>query len=144
MPDNERETCFVDSNIWLYAFIEGDDGDKSAIAGALLQEREINLIISAQVVNEVCVNLLKRDIFTEERLYRLIESFYEKYAVSELSKAVLLSASQLRQQYSLSFWDSLIIASALNVRASILYTEDMQHGLIIHEHLQVVNPFIPQ
>ena len=142
MPDNEGSTCFVDSNIWLYAFIEGDDEAKSAKAGALLQE--IKPILSTQVVNEVCDNLLKRNIFTEERLHRLLESFYEKYAVSELSKAVLLTASQLRQHYSLSFWDSLIIASALSVGASILYTEDLQHGLIIHERLQVVNPFIPK
>jgi len=141
MPDSQRETCFVDSNIWLYAFIEGDEEDKSAIAGALLQEREIDLVISTQVVNEVCVNLLKRSIFTEEQLHRLIESFYEKYAVCELSKTVLLTASQLRQQYSLSFWDSLIVSSALNVGASILYTEDMQHGLVIYERLQIVNPF---
>ncbi len=143
MPDKDCATCFVDSNIWLYAFIEGDDEGKSVIASALLQERELDLFISTQVINEVCVNLLKRNIFTEDQLHRLIEAFYEKYAVTELSKAVLIMASQLRQQYSLSYWDSLIVACALSVEASILYSEDMQHGLVVHEHLQIVNPFIP-
>ncbi len=143
MPDRENVICFVDSNIWLYAFIAGDDEGKSAIANALLQGREIDIIVSTQVINEVCVNLLKRSVFTEDQLHRLIESFYEKYAVMELSRSVLLLASQFRQQYSLSYWDSLIIACAYSVGAEILYTEDMQHGLVIQEHLRIVNPLIP-
>ena len=35
----------------------------------------------------------------------------------------------------LSFWDSLIVASALYADANILYSEDMQHGLIVSEKL---------
>jgi predicted nucleic acid-binding protein len=56
MPDNKRPTCFIDTNIWLYAFIEGDNSAKSATARALIQETEP--MLSTQVINEVCVNLL--------------------------------------------------------------------------------------
>jgi len=140
MPDNERTTCFIDTNIWLYAFIEGDDSAKSATARALIQETEP--MLSTQVINEVCVNLLKQANFTEEQVHRLIESFYEKYPVTELNKSVLLTASQLRQQYSLSFWDSTIVASALSIGVPILYSEDLQHGLIIEGRLEVLNPFV--
>ncbi|MEW6618493.1 MAG: PIN domain-containing protein [bacterium] len=139
MPDNERTTCFIDTNIWLYAFIEGDDSTKSGIARALIQETAP--MLSTQVINEVCVNLLKQANFTEEQVCQLIESFYEKYVVTELNKSVLLTASQLRQQYSLSFWDSTIIASALSVGVPILYSEDLQEGLIIERRLKVLNPF---
>lgn len=41
-----------------------------------------------------------------------------------------------------SFWDSLIVASAILGEASILYSEDMQVGLIIENALQIVNPFL--
>lgn len=51
------------------------------------------------------------------------------------------SASDLRTQYSLSFWDNLIIASALEAEVSTLYSEDMQDGLIISEQIEIVNPF---
>lgn len=142
MPDRERVVCFVDSNIWLYAFIAGDDEGKSAIANALLRKQGFDVVVSTQVINEVCVNLLKRNIFTEDQIHRLVESFYEKYAVMELSKSVLIMASKFRQQYSLSYWDSLIVACAFSVEAEILYTEDMQHGLVIQKHLRIVNPFI--
>jgi len=140
MPDNHVTACFVDTNIWLYAFIEGDDTVKSATARTLIQKTEP--VISTQVINEVCVNLLRRANFTEEQVRRLVESFYEKYPVIELNKSVLLTASQLRQQYSLSFWDSTIVASALEAGVSILYSEDLQHGLTIEERLQVLNPFV--
>lgn len=144
MLDNQTVTCFVDTNIWLYAFIEADDETgnttKSAIARALIQKSEP--VVSTQVINEVCVNLLRRANFSEEQISRLIESFYEKYQVIELTKSVLLLASQLRQRYSLSFWDSTIVAAALSAGVSVLYSEDMQHGLTIEQQLQIHNPFV--
>ena len=41
-----------------------------------------------------------------------------------VSLETLQSAVKLRDQYLLSFWDSLIVASAVLGDASILYSED--------------------
>jgi predicted nucleic acid-binding protein len=79
----------------------------------------------------VCLNLLRRANFTEDQVSQLIESFYEKCRVVELTESGLLIASQLRQRYSLSFWDSTIVATALDAGVPVLYSEDMQHGLTI-------------
>ena len=106
MPDDRTPKYFVDTNVWLYAFIEGDDATKSATARQLIQEAEP--VINAQVINEVCLNLIRQAKFNEAQVSQLIESFYEKYQVVELNKSVLLTASRLRQRYSLSYWDSTI------------------------------------
>ncbi len=140
MPDNQVTNCFIDTNIWLYAFIETDDTTKSVTARALIRESEA--VVSVQVINEVCVNLLRRANFTEAQITQLIESFYDRCCVVELTKSDLLMASQLRQKYSLSFWDSTIVAAVLSADVPILYSEDMQHGLIIEEKVQIRNPFI--
>jgi predicted nucleic acid-binding protein len=141
MPDNQAtNNCFIDTNIWLYAFIEADDTTKSGIARTLIQESDP--VVSVQVINEVCINLLRRANFTEDQIIRLIESFYEKCRVVELTESGLLIASQLRQRYSLSFWDSTIVATALNADVPVLYSEDMQHGLTIEGRLQIRNPFL--
>ena len=140
MPDNQITVCFIDTNLWLYALIESDDQNKSALARTLVKENEP--IISSQVINEVCVNLLRKANFNEAQISQLVESFYEKYTVIETNKPVLLAASHLRQKYSLSFWDSIIVASAMNAGSFILYSEDMQHGMIIEGQLQVINPFV--
>jgi len=51
MPDNQATNCFIDTNIWLYAFIEGDDTTKSGIARTLIQQSEP--VVSAQVIKEL-------------------------------------------------------------------------------------------
>jgi predicted nucleic acid-binding protein len=96
--------------------------------------------LSVQVINEICVNLIKKAGFTEEQISQLVEAFYEKYPIVEMDESILLEASQLRQEYSLSFWDSMVVACALAADSQILYSEDMQDGLIIREILEIKNP----
>ena len=138
--DTEPASCFVNTNIWLYAFVEGDDLRKSTRAKSLL-EASSAVILSPQVINEVCVNLIKKVQFSEQHVRQLIESFYAKYRVVEVSKALLLTASALREQYALSFWDSTIVASALHAGASVLYSEDMQNGRVVESRVRIITPF---
>ncbi len=77
----------------------------------------------------------------EIEIRQLVAAFYEKYTVIEIEQGTFLTASELREKYSLSFWDSVIIASALRTNCSILYTEDMQDGLKVEGRLTIVNPF---
>ena len=59
----------------------------------------------------------------------------------QLTSDILINASDLRTRYSLSFWDGLIVATALSTNADILYSEDMQDNLVIEQRLTIVNPF---
>ena len=52
---------------------------------------------------------------------------------------LILSAIQLGQQRQISFWDALIIRSAIEGGASTLYSEDLQHGQLF-ETVTVRNP----
>lgn len=136
---NGSKVCFVDSNVWLYALLKGQDETKRLTARLLLQQNEP--IISVQIVNEVCANLIRKAQFSEGEVEQLIESFYRNYQVIGLNRAILLKASELRSKHSFSFWDSLVISSALHSGAPVLYSEDMQDGLVIESRLRVINPF---
>jgi predicted nucleic acid-binding protein len=103
MNDSETKLCFIDSNVWLYAFIKSQDQDKTAIAKATIQSNEIAL--SSQVISEVCVNLIKKARFDEASIRNLIESFYRKYRVVTISHAILLEASRLRERYRFAYWE---------------------------------------
>ena len=138
--ETEAESCFLDTNIWLYAFTVGDDPKKTVRAKTLI-ETQSTVFVSTQVINEVCINLVKKARFSEKQVQQLIESFYAKYVVSEFSKPLLLRASALREHHALSFWDSLIVASALAINTPVLYSEDMQDGLTIENRLRIMNPF---
>jgi predicted nucleic acid-binding protein len=139
-PETEAGGCFIDTNIWLYAFTVGDDPQKTAHAKTLI-ETQSTVFVSTQVINEACVNLIRKVHFSEQQVQQLIESFYAKYIVLEFSKPLLLKASALREQHPFSFWDSLIVASALVANATVLYSEDMQDGLVVENRLRIVNPF---
>ena len=128
--------CFIDSNIWLYAFIEPPD--KSFIAKSFIKGADIT--ISTQVINEVCVNLVKKAHYPEAKIRNLIESFYNKYSVLEINREILLKASDIRKHQNFSFWDSLILASALLGGCGILYSEDMQADFVMEE-TRIINPF---
>ena len=71
--ENNQGSCFIDTNSWLYAFVKTQDSKKSVIANSIIQEKEI--IISTQIISEVCVNLIKKIQFPEEDIQKLITSF---------------------------------------------------------------------
>jgi len=141
MP-HEKINCFVDSNIWLYGFLKTQDIDKSNRANKLINDSNLNITVSTQVINEVCINLRKKTKISESGLETVIKNFYHRYSVLTIEEHTLLKASELRQHYNLSFWDSLMVSSALQANVEVFYSEDMQHNLIIHKTLKIVNPFL--
>jgi predicted nucleic acid-binding protein len=59
-----------------------------------------------------------------------------------MEQETLMTASELRQRYSVSFWDSLVISSALQANVPVLYSEDLQHEQVIEDRLKIINPFV--
>ena len=77
MSDETAKLCFIDTNIWFYSFVEQDDPNKSRVARESI--RAVKPVVSTQVVNEVCVNLLKKARSSEDMIAELIASFYDAY-----------------------------------------------------------------
>jgi predicted nucleic acid-binding protein len=139
------ERYFFDTNVWLYRLfddkkIEVAERDRKRNIAISITSNE-GIIISTQVVNEVSANLLKKAAFNEEQIKAVIQSLYRRCTVVEFNLNIFESASDIRSRYNFSFWDGLIVACALSARASILYSEDMQDGLIVAGQLEIVNPF---
>lgn len=133
---------FIDSNIWLYALIEeqgSSDKFKHVLAERLFLENE-NIQVSVQVVNEVSINLMRKAKKDNDFIFKFIHDLVNTYTVHAQTTAELITAATLRLNYSLSYWDSLVVASAINSECSILYSEDMQDGLQVNEKLKIINP----
>ncbi|MDI9349472.1 MAG: PIN domain-containing protein [Candidatus Symbiobacter sp.] len=47
----------------------------------------------------------------------------------------------IAERYKFSFYDSLIVAAALQAECATLYSEDMQHGQVIADQMRIINPF---
>jgi predicted nucleic acid-binding protein len=125
------DKIFIDSNIWCYFFIQ-DEKEKYKIAEDLFLTKENNTIfvISYQVINEVTNKLIQKK-FSTATIEKNIEYMYKICTIQNFSKEIIMLAFELRGKYSFSFWDSIIVASALNSNCTILASEDMQNGLEI-------------
>jgi predicted nucleic acid-binding protein len=134
---------FLDSNVWLYALFPQQSHAKSALAKDLIRNNRREIVLSSQVVIEVGANLLRKAKFSEAQITKFIENAYEDYVVIDVSHKILLHASQLRSRYSLAYFDSIIVSAALESGSTILYSEDMQDGLVVDKQLTITNPFTP-
>ncbi|MDP2828806.1 MAG: PIN domain-containing protein [Sulfuricellaceae bacterium] len=136
MSDN----AFVDSNIWLYAFFLRDGEEALHERAKALIEMPLRYVISDQVIAEVSSNLLRKASMAEGGLVEIVTSFYSRCHVVSPSHEMHLKASRLRTQHQFSYWDSLIVAAALEAGCSVLYSEDMQDGQVIDGTLSIRNP----
>jgi len=124
------DRIFIDTNIWLYLFLQ-DSSSKYKIVEKFFSENDKNLMfISYQVINEV-TNQLIRNNFDETIVRENIDCLYKICIIHNFSKDTLFLASSLREKYSFSFWDSMIVSSAKNCGCTVLASEDMQDGLKI-------------
>ena len=98
--------------------------------------------MSSQVINEVVSNLIRKNIESESFVRDLVEDLYSDYPVLEILREDIQTASELREEYHFSYWDSLIVATALRANAEILFSEDMQDGLRIRNRMTIRNPFV--
>ena len=66
---------------------------------------------------------------------------YSVWLKGPITDTTLIGAIDIHTSLGFSFWDSLIIKSALENGCETLYSEDMQHGQLIDNRLTVINPF---
>ena len=99
-------------------------------------------VVSTQVIHELAANLIKKADFVEAQIREIVGDFYQDCEVADADRKAMLTASRLREKYHLSYWDSLIAAAALETDCATLYTEDMQHGLVIETSLTIIDPFV--
>jgi len=137
-----KDRIFIDTNVLLYIhlFDEESQDKRRALQNMLHKRIDAELIINVQVINEFYNVLLRKNI-EDNVIQEKINSQLEICSASELSLKTVFSAWELRKKYKYSYWDSLILASALENSCSILYSEDMQHDQVIEDNLKIINPF---
>lgn len=130
---------FIDTNIIIYSYSQ-DEPQKRHRAQECTQENES--WISTQVLNET-INTLKRKFFLDYRqIGTVVDELSQQHQLAIVSLGTIQKALEIAQRYQYSYFDSLIIASALEVGCDRLYSEDLQDGQKIDSKLTLINPFI--
>ena len=134
---------FLDTNVFVYAF-DTRAPRKAKIAASLIR-RAVDSgegIVSYQVVQEffnVALRRFSEPMTSAEAEQYLITVFRPLLAVHS-SPAIYLDGLRISAKYRLGWYDSLIVAAALEARCDVLYTEDLQDGREI-ESVTIENPF---
>lgn len=127
---------FLDTNVVLYLL--SADADKADTAEALLTAGGV---VSVQVLNEAASVCLRKLKLSWPELRELLDAVKASCEVLPLDLATHERALALAEQHRLSFYDALICAAAQGAGAEVLYSEDMQNGLVLGG-LAIRNPFV--
>jgi predicted nucleic acid-binding protein len=127
---------FLDKNILLYLF--SSDMAKADRAESLMKSG----IISVQVLNEIACVMRRKFKFSWQETLRFLALVRSFCPVEPLTIETHTRGLIVAERYGLSAYDAMIAASALIAKCDVLYSEDMHHGLIIDDQLQICNPFL--
>ena len=132
------DRIFVDTNVLVYSI--ADDRQKRPVAEKVLLDNEI--VVSPQVINEFIVVTLRKRILPLEQVVSYATKFMQVFEVTAMTGQTISAALDVMTRYQFSYWDSLIVAAALESHCPYLYTEDLQDGQEVEESLTVYNPFV--
>jgi len=115
-----KDKVFLDSNILVYCYSTSDI-DKLKIARTLTLKE--NVFISTQVLNETINVLSKKYHISWVNLVGLVDNFENNFNIHTLSSVEIKNGCNIAEKYGFSFYDSLIISSALKCNCNILKPE---------------------
>lgn len=137
-----RERVFLDTNVLVYLF-DADAAAKQRRARDLLSDPELRtrVIISTQVLQEFYVSVIKKLAIPldPDTAFKAVQDL-AAFPVVQVDTPLILLAIRRSDKAKISFWDALIVESALVAGATVLYSEDFQNGAVFGR-VRIVNPF---
>src|SRR5688500_224935 len=127
---------FFDTSVLLYLL--SAEAEKADRAEALLERSGA---ISVQVLNEFTVVAIRNLGLSFAEVREVLSTIRTVCVTHPLTAEHHDKASEIAERYGFSFYDSVIVASALLAECKILYSEDLQHQRVIEKRLTVINPF---
>ncbi len=128
--------AFVDTNVLIY--LMSADAARADRAEAVIGADAVS---SVQVFNEMA-NVARRKLgMGWQELDEFLGLVCALCPPEPLTLATHDRGRQIAERYQLSVYDAMIVASALLAGCDVLYSEDMQHGLVIEGQTRICNPF---
>ncbi len=129
---------FIDTNIIIYSY-SSTEPEKQLVAQKIIAEN--NSYISTQVLAELSNIMLKKFGVNHSAMIDVLHECYQNHNVYINAPETIEKAIQISDRYRFSFYDSLILSSAISTECEILYSEDLHNGQIIDNKLTILNPF---
>lgn len=130
---------FFDTNLLVYLYSEDEPEKQTQIITRVTNNE--NRCISTQVLNELSNTLRRKFKLEYSDIANVIAEIRANFEIIIVQIETIELALKIAEKYRYSYYDSVIIAAALESSCTLLYSEDMQHLQLIEEQLQIINPF---
>lgn len=136
------ERITLDTNILIYA-ANADAGDRHLLAIKVLERAvECDCVLTLQSLGEFFSAITRKNLLSASLAAEHVKQFLEIFQIITPKQNTLSLAIGAVIQHKLSFWDSLLWATAQESGVTILLSEDFQHGQVIKQ-VKIINPFVP-
>lgn len=127
---------FFDTNVLVY--IASGDAMKADRAEKIIGRGGA---ISVQVLNEL-TNVARRKMrMPWSDTHEFLSMLREFLTVHPITIGIHETGLALAERHNLSIYDAMIAASALDADCDTLWSEDMQHGMMLDKRVRILNPF---
>ncbi len=141
MPEDSN-LQFVDTNVLVYAH-DVSAGEKYERAAKLIEDlwENENGCLSVQVAQEFYTTITSKvkKPLESETAAELLRAF-SAWKTHAPDMRDVLRAIEIQRRYRISFWDAMILASAIKLNCDVLWSEDLNDGQV-YDGVKVINPF---
>jgi predicted nucleic acid-binding protein len=132
------DKAFIDTNVFVYIYSGDEQGKRKQ---AVTQIDKFDRVISTQVLNEFCNVCIRKMRMELPSVETAITKICLTNALTAISEKTVRKALFIHGKYGYSYYDSLMVASALESDCKYLLSEDMADGQVIEGTLTVQNIF---
>ena len=133
-----NDKIFLDSNIFIYIY-SNTEPIKSNICQNAIKENDC--CTSTQALNELSNVCIKKWNIDRSIIENAINEICSVCKINLINEDTVKKALYINEKYKYSYYDCLMLASALENDCQKIFTEDMHDGQVIENKLTIVNIF---
>ncbi|HEY9864067.1 MAG TPA: PIN domain-containing protein [Candidatus Obscuribacterales bacterium] len=136
-----KDKVLLDTNLWVYLYSQNSQ-NKSVKVRELVNNNFTSIIISTQILGEFYNVMIKKKLKPKDEAKQIILEMVTNFTIVEIDVLKVITALDINSKYGYTYWDSLVLATALQQNCNILYSEDMQANQLIEQKTIIINPFV--
>ncbi len=133
-----EDKAFLDTNLFVYLYSDSDQAKKEQVVRAV---NRYERFVSTQVLNEFCNVCLRKLKLPVPAVREAAAEIKRSCNLVVVDDETVISALSFHEKYGFSYYDSLMLASALESDCAYLLSEDMADGQVIEGRLTIKNIF---
>ena len=131
-----NDKVFIDTNIFVY-MQSSKDKEKKELSGLVIDK--FDCVTSTQVLCELSNVFTKKFKIPNEYIKQFIDAVLLTCEIAVIQSDLVKKTLDLKELYYYSYYDSLIIAAALENNCKYILSEDLNDSQIIENQARIVN-----